>query len=116
MDNRELTFEECASAHYRLWDELSRTGGSTRSWSEWDKTDYDRYYQGVLITNNCFACYVCNVDCKRCPIDWGIKKSMNCMHFGAPCYRWIFSQNVEEKKKYAAIIRDLPFVKMRKSI
>jgi hypothetical protein len=103
--------------HIKLWDELARTGGDLD-----DKFDlFDELFPDVddsLVCNACFACIETAkrttehnpeadcMDCIFCPIDWGDKY---CDSDKSPYSEWDYSDNPKERKRLAAIIRDLPW-------
>jgi hypothetical protein len=90
--------------HYKLWDELARTGGGNKL------TAY-RHIFGVntlVPVDYCFACQECNDrgderHCTECPLSPD-----------DPCLdglfdEWCDADTPEERKRLAAIIRDLPW-------
>lgn len=56
-------------------------------------------------TNDCFACEYCDIECEKCPCDWG--KGINHCEDNGSCYMdFINSDNDEDKKKYALKVKN----------
>lgn len=106
MDNR--TNEEL---HRALWRWLAETGsGNKEDWPEW------KHNGGMYVAcASCFACqeanHICGGCClpkdNHCPIKWG-KAGRGCHANGSPLVSWFLS-NKDTRKKYAAIIAELPW-------
>ena len=97
--------------HRALWRWLAETGKYKWEWPEWESNggkigDVDEY---------CFACYERNVDigCKDlCPIKWPYlkyKRGDECMQESSPYTAWCNAGTPCIRKKYAAIIAELPW-------
>lgn len=101
--------------HIKLWDELARTGSR-------DKEDtFERLFPEIGFCEAsdtcCFACqelydrYGEERDCKDCPIVWGNSSDMksNKICIREEYGKWIFTDDPDDRKRLAAIIRDLPW-------
>lgn len=87
--------------HIMMWDELARKGGE-----KW-MTETASLYPS---DGDCYACEESmDVNCKDCPIDW---KAKSCLDEGTLYDKWINAESLDDRKKYAAIIRDLPWGKL----
>ena len=105
--------------HIMLWDELARTGGTSK------RIAHESVKELKLMappSGYCFACeetiidkidYVF-VDCDKCPITWTRDDDNDCCHYNSPYHCWDCSTTKKSRKKYAAIIRDLPWKDSRK--
>jgi hypothetical protein len=86
--------------HIMMWDELARTG------------DREKYFTVVakkyFTENDCYACEESEWKCKNCPIDW---KATDCLSTHTVYKKWCYALTAKTRKKYAAIIRDLPWNK-----
>ena len=78
IDGVEMTFHE---AHQHLWNWLAENSGK-------DKEDYfESHDVSIYILHKCFACSICNGNCKLCPIvKWrkcveGTKRASTCFEF-----------------------------------
>jgi len=102
----QFTLLETVVYHRMLWAELAERGcrkGEVDFWNlhkinRWDVSDF------------CFACEY-NTGCYRCIFDWGTDEEgepVDCEDEGTPYKNWVYEKNIEDRKKYAALIRDLP--------
>ncbi len=109
--------------HIKLWDELARTGAA----SEEKFTIFYNLFPNAgqdASENACFACAEAKARfkrrtikyCRRCPITWGKKDSnidgyfcerLKDTPFGE--WKWNGTLSKTERKRLAAIIRDLPW-------
>ena len=106
----ELTREEAIRNYREHWASLAITGTS-------DKTEYLKRngYSDVIL--NCFLCQFAGVnrdnnDCSKCPIEWPKTHEPHFINRSFPCLAsyfddWNKSDTPEERKRLAAIIRDL---------
>ena len=103
MDEK-LTLYEMEVLHRWLWAELAETGDRLKEEAAFWK--FSGYHPSI-IESECFACeYTPNEEnCPGCPFDW---KTTTCTDSGSPFRSWYRSQSRTTRKKYAAIIRDLP--------
>lgn len=106
-----MTREEAIRNFREHWASLAITGFGIDK-----KRDYlDRHGYPELL-NHCFLCeYVCEYsgiefDCKHCPIKWPIaeNRSVSCPCEASIYGSWNQCYNADERKKLAAMIRDLP--------
>lgn len=100
----ELTREEAIRNFREHWASLAITGMS-------DKADYLRRNGYPEIAFNCFLCEFTNSTCSKCPIDWPqIRLAKNYSGLCLKSYysKWDEADTPEERKRIAAIIRDLP--------
>lgn len=109
MPNDKRTNEEL---HRALWRWLAETGSKwKREWPEWK-------HNGGLVEEVkclCFACYAmteCDDEFKRCPIRWAVEG--NCNYGKSEYKQWNClmgddSGDVDERKRIAAIIAELPW-------
>ncbi len=115
----DLDFETCERKCHEMWAKLAETGG------EW-KYEVLSYEDVNLLRPHffCFSCYyVRHVGtgdgqdgCNRCPIKWGTEGQENssnvpCARNGSPFFKWDTAHDAKTRKKYAAIIATLPWVK-----
>lgn len=106
-----LTFKQAEKLHKALWGWLAETGAREKDeWPEW------KFNKGKVpeVSNDCFACEIksesINCNPNRCPIDWGYD---SCLEEDSPYLKWgKVPSTVKTRKKYAAIIRDLPWRKI----
>ena len=105
-----MRIETAEKLHKELWDWLAKTGKRKADWPGWNNIG--------LALNRCFACEYCKNDCFRCPINWSEDEDrdwsdMNayCEQNSSPYFEWIATSVTEERKRLAAIIRDLPWRK-----
>jgi hypothetical protein len=101
-----MTREEAIRNFREHWASLAISGSK-------DKGDYLRRHGFQDIFSDCFLChYVMDGverDCRKCPIQW--PRTRNDMEY--PCGwsfygDWACAESPEERKRIAAIIRDLP--------
>jgi hypothetical protein len=97
--------ELAVKLHKEMWNWLSENPDQEkRHWPQWESNGGDV----EKIDCDCFACeenaYGSN-NCKDCMVDWGVN---TCESPGSPFTKWDYSDNEDERAKYAAIIRDLP--------
>jgi len=100
----ELTREEAIRNFREHWASLAITGMS-------DKADYLRRNGYPKIAFNCFLCEFTNSTCFKCPIEWPqIHPAKKYSSFCTQSYygEWEDADTPEERKRIAAIIRDLP--------
>jgi hypothetical protein len=105
--------------HIKLWDELARTGTG----EETKHKIFSMLFPDVedIYRNACFACLDTGDDedgepnCDNCPINWKANPSKE-YDFYVPCERpqsvykeWATKDAPTERKRLAAIIRDLPW-------
>jgi len=92
--------------HYKLWNELARTGGGSKI------VAFHRVF-GVdepAPSEYCFACQECNERgdkkrCSECPLTPNLDTSCLDGLFNA----WCDAYDPDERKRLAALIRDLPW-------
>jgi hypothetical protein len=113
---KKLTFKLAEKLHKELWGWLAETGnGSKSAWPKWD------FNQGKIesMDVDCFACAVVNnleSRCHgKCQIDWTKNYGFgdDCLQDDSPFYKWDVADTARTRKKYAAIIRDLPWRKKK---
>jgi len=92
--------------HIRLWDDLAKSGSDNKTTSDvWEDPDYEHLLTESILNYECFCC---NGECEKCPVLWG--NSLNqCLADGSPYKQWEICCNPEQRKIYAAQIRDLPW-------
>lgn len=113
-------FDKCRKYHKQMWGWLAETGKR-------NKGDWPEFKEINPPANTCFACAYAdkvlnekscdwNVSrCQYCPIDWGSnpKQTCFCEGIGSPYLTWwinsIKGGSPQERKRLAAIIRDLPW-------
>lgn len=104
-----MTLYEAVKLHRELWRWLAETGNKYKfKWPGWSNID-------IQIKNRCFMCEYVKENCNRftcvmCPLKWdengvygdlcGIENGLHVL--------WSSQQALEERKKYAAIIAELP--------
>jgi hypothetical protein len=100
-----MTNAECKKNHKLLWNELSRSGNSTKRIAIKEL--------GLPGANNdCYACEGAGLalegreNCKKCPISWvdGVKADYSCTYTGSPYNSWTGAKTARTRKKYAKII------------
>jgi hypothetical protein len=97
---------ELKAEHEALWKWLcdNPTKGK-EDWPEWN--DGNGLYGEILEEyNTCFACYFVYIadeftSCEKCPLQM-----IKCADKKSPWKGWVHADNEEDRKKYAAIIRD----------
>lgn len=98
--------------HYKLWDELARTGSNNK------EETFERLFPKIKYSKHggsyCFACIESGSyeDCYECPIDWGVDEYDNeepCAVSGTLFDLWMRAKDIDIRKYLAAIIRDLPW-------
>lgn len=92
--------------HYKLWDELARTGEKDKA-SVFDKLFPDP--TNFAWVYSCYACEESGGVCQNCPIEWVSDKQGECCRKGSIYEKWMHSESSDERKRLAAIIRDLPW-------
>ena len=112
-----MTFEELGKLHKELWGWLAETGTKEKSgWPEWKSN-------GGPVEDVSFHCFCCNYVehsyepgrqrdmCGYCPVVWvdGSPSGGVCSEGKSPYIRWNGAETPKTRKKYAAIIRDLPW-------
>ena len=103
--------------HIKLWDELARTGGDEKDEA------FDTVFNDEIPVPFCF-CFACEAsldiathdrNCDLCPISWRgrggprYSDSTPCTRLGSPFDAWCSAGTKKERKRLAAIIRDLPW-------
>ena len=101
-----MTREESIRNFREHWASLAITGTD-------DKEEYLRRHGFPYISCNCFLCeYATNGmerDCNKCPIEWPeTRTDMECACSRSFYGDWEGAESPEERKRLAAIIRDLP--------
>ena len=119
-----LSFEECESGCKKMWNHLALNGRGIDGKTEaLYATSIDFAIKSSIAQNfhDCFACYFVDhrrdvPGCDKCPIDWGTAFDPTglcpCEKTGSPYEKWRRSTTAKTRKKYAAIIRDLPWTKL----
>ena len=96
--------------HVKLWDELARTGSDDK------ETAFDTFFPDAPDVARAYACFACQEssdrdsisDCiKGCPIQWASPNG--CCRDGSEYKQWDEAVTPDERKRLAAIIRDLPW-------
>lgn len=83
---KELTNEELHKFHIRLWDFMSKNPDLDKDdWEGWRGIDDDAV--NLMCPHYCFACYSCNTDCKKCPLDW--PGNITCTYPRSLYHRWM---------------------------
>lgn len=110
-----LTKKEAIKRHRELWGWLAENPMKDKlDWPGWER------YDAAL--NDCFLCeYTSNKfsKCEHCPVwfkENGFDRGTVPYCLGGLFYRWEVATNLEERKRLAALIRDLPEKKMRPSL
>ena len=99
-----FTLLETVVFHRMLWAELADTGIDFKTDAKfWDEHKINKYE----ITCNCFPCNFNDSHCGSCIFDWG-NNFYVCCGENAPFKKWDDSDLIEDRKKYAALIRDIP--------
>jgi len=101
--------------HIKLWNELAKTGSD-------EKGEAFEAVFGDEITIPFCHCFACEAtldytthdrNCDLCPIFWrgsrGYPESVPCTRPGSPFDTWCCAKTKKERKRLAAIIRDLPW-------
>ena len=105
---KKLTMKQAEKLHKELWGWLAETGKHKGEWPKWE-------WNGGQIKKNRFLCFPCVISkhgegghrgCNECPVKWD----------GSFCLegeygKWSEAMTTKSRKKYAAIIRDLPWRK-----
>jgi hypothetical protein len=95
-----ITLAEAEKGHRELWDWLAETCCTCKSrWPGWKKYDREAIH-------SFFACETADEDCNRCPIEWPGKF---CAVGAGPYCLWERATDPAERKRLAAVIRDLPW-------
>jgi hypothetical protein len=116
-----ITFEEGERGHNALWGWAAETGGRKEDWPEWEYNGGEQ----PEIMSDCFCCeYVqCFGDnlCESCPIKWTdpehaleiIEDDLcPCQEaYDSPFRAWEAAEDIEQRKRLAAIIRDMPWTR-----
>jgi len=96
--------------HYKLWNELARTGSDDK------ETTFDTLFPNAPYVASIYACFACQELSDRdddgycadtCPIQWGNPEG--CCQHGSEYRQWAEAETPAERKRLAAIIRDLPW-------
>ncbi len=106
-----ITFENAQKCHRRMWNWLAETGEKHKCiWPEFkEKNSHGKVVKRPLA--ECFACEIVQFDCKICPMDWAPIKYRCKSYAKSPYMKWKYSITTKARKKYAAIIRDLPWTR-----
>ena len=95
------TSEELHALHRELWGWLAETGRPWKSeWPGWKENAAPHY---------CFACGEMAYrgrGCRSCPVEW---EASDCEAGDSAFLKWLLTDSRDDRKKYAAIIRDLPW-------
>jgi hypothetical protein len=108
-------YKEAKALHYKLWDELSKTGSD---WKGSTKTEKE-----FPALNECYCCEIvgkhddhymaCSERPRRCPIKWVERRSDSegdpCMYSGSLYIQWKDCYDKDARKRLAGQIRDLPW-------
>ena len=122
-----ITFEEGQRLHVALWGWLAETGSQFKQdWPRWTTNG------GNISRVSIGDCFCCEYDmavgnggqvavCSMCPIAWGdpdeteyavgMEECPCQMVSDSPFRVWENATDIEERKRLAAIIRDLPWIK-----
>ena len=99
---------DCEALHRELWGWLAKTGGDNKlHWHRWMHNGGDI----PMSPESCFACTFAVTeygyrDCKRCPLRW---TDGRCLSMHSEYVLWVNSYPSEERKRLAALIRDMPW-------
>lgn len=107
---KELTIKETIRLHRILWDRLTKTGGNSKQ----DAFQECPELRGLHSNFYCFACERAeqnNERCEQCIFEWFKGSSDGCYFPTSAWEKWKAVETIQERKKYAAIIRDLPLKK-----
>jgi hypothetical protein len=103
-----MNFAGLHKLHKRLWAWLAITGARNKfDWPDWEDN-------GGTDTPTGFACDYDDMfmgNCSHCPIDW--KGGDYCKNPKSEYSHWILAETKRTRKKWAAIIRDLPWSNRR---
>ncbi len=107
-----LAREEAIRNYREHWASLAITGVD-----KGHKRDYLRRHGFPPILFDCFLCELTKQICDRCPIEWPKTHKNSPEH--SPCFHsyygdWANAADPEERKRLAAIIRDLPEKSIKK--
>lgn len=106
-----ITFENAQKCHRRMWGWLAETGEREKSdWPEFHEANsHGKIIQRPLVS--CFCCEMTQFECERCPIKWAKAwyRCSPCETRTSPYQKWKDAYTIKARKKYAAIIRDLPW-------
>jgi hypothetical protein len=103
-----MTNEE---GHRKLWGRLAETGGSSKK-----KAFRELWPKKKIILNECFYCIEAEIrrdknngrhTCIYCPTIWADGKQCNSPN--GEYTKWVDAVTPEDRKHWAAIIRDLPW-------
>ena len=107
----EMTREEAIRNYREHWASLAVTGSE-------DKTEYLVRHGYSRIINNCFLCdFTKSKSCSECPIEWSKtrKHTGGVLCMGSYYADWLDATTAEERKRLAALIRDFPEKKEKKT-
>jgi hypothetical protein len=102
-----MTNHEC---HIKLWDALAKTGSDDK------ETTFDALFPDAPDIARVYACFACQESAYRddkaecaevCPIQWAYPEG--CCRSGSEFMQWDRAETPAERKRLAAIIRDLPW-------
>jgi hypothetical protein len=109
MSKKKMTLDEAKELHYQLWDWLYQTGCNEKEeWPEWEEN-------GGKIRGVEAYCFVCEMTktCETCPVDWVLTKRCCEAEWAGDksgyFTLWCTALSTKLRKKYAKIIRDLPW-------
>ena len=96
-----MTREEAIRDFREHWASLAISGSR-------NKTEFLRRHNYPPMVNDCSLCESTNADCDKCPIEWpetcsGVGGCMSSYY-----KQWAMCDTPEERKRLAALIRDLP--------
>jgi len=115
-----LCKSEVIEKHQKLWDWLYHHPYREKyDWPEWEVNGGEEIDE---TDGFCFCCHFavtisklinpCGDSCVFCPLDWGTESGRCDGH--SAYSKWIVAKTSKTRKKYAAIIRDLPENKYEK--
>jgi len=109
-----ISFKNAERCHRRMWEWLAKTGVDKKTnWVEFHIPNPKNGRKIIFVSNGCFACKVAlRNNCRLCPINWD-GNGGGCCSIRSPYQKWEHAQTAKTRKKYAAIIRDMPWEKKR---
>ena len=97
-----LTFERAHKLHKDKWGHFAKTGNK-------DIYACPNWESMMNFPNRCSACAIAKISCRFCPIKWDNGKI--CSDNDSYFQKWRNAKTPKTRKKYAAIIRDMPWRK-----